>query len=107
VPANGVRPSPVKSGRFTMPLDDHIPRRGLTTREVAKRYRVSNNKIIDWIRNGQMRAINTASVLSAKPRFVIPPEALVEFERSRNAAEPTPPPRRRRKRSYKVDYFPD
>jgi transposase len=79
---------------------------GLTVRDAAKRFRVGEDKIRLWIRRGELRAINTASVACARPRFVIPPEALSEFERRRAAAPPPQPPRRRR-RPEATDYYPD
>jgi transposase len=80
---------------------------GLTVRDVARRYRVGDDKVRGWIRRGELRAINTAAVLRGKPRWVVPVEALAEFERRRSAAEPPQPARRRRKQPGFVDYFPD
>jgi hypothetical protein len=82
------------------------PARGLTVRDVARRYRVSPDKVRAWIARGELRAINTASAMCGKPRFVIPPEALTDFERRRDASPPPIPPRRR-KRTNLVDYYPD
>src|SRR5262249_21232581 len=90
---------PIETG-----YDGHPP--GLTVREVSRRYRVGEDKVREWIRHGELRAINTAAVRCGKPRFVILPEALAEFEQSRAAAEPPKPPRKRR-RTSRVDYYPD
>ena len=79
---------------------------GLTVPEVARLYRVSRAKALNWIKAGELRAINTADALCAKPRWVILPDALAEFER-RRAGGPPPKTARRRKRSCTVDYFPD
>jgi len=79
---------------------------GLTVADVAKRYRVSPDKVRAWIRRGELAAINTSSAMCGKPRFVILPEALSAFERGRGAAASPKPPRRRR-RSELVDFFPD
>jgi hypothetical protein len=91
-------------------MTDHPPpvslAAGLTVRDVARRYRVSPDKVRGWIRSGQLVAINTGSSLCCKPRFVVLPEALAAFERNRQAAPP-PKPTRRKKRSNKVDYYPD
>ena len=80
--------------------------RGLTVRDVAERYRVGEDKVRTWIRSGQLRAINTAAAKCAKPRFVIPPDALAEFEQRRSAAQPAKQPRRRRKAAA-IDFYPD
>jgi hypothetical protein len=89
-----------------MPLDTSLPTAGLTVADVAKRYRVSPDKIRSWIAKGELAAINTATALCSKPRWVILPDALVAFERRRSAGPP-PKPARRRKRTDFVDYFPD
>jgi hypothetical protein len=79
---------------------------GLTVADVAKRYRVGQEKVRRWIARGELAAINTAAALCGKPRWVITPDALVAFER-RRAGGPLPKPPRRRKRTDFVDYFPD
>jgi hypothetical protein len=78
---------------------------GLTVAEVARRYRVSPDKVRTWINNGTLRAVNRRDICSGRPSWVIPPEALVDFERARAAAPPTKPARRK-KRTSSVDYFP-
>lgn len=78
---------------------------GLTVREVAQRYRVGEDKVRCWIRHGELAAVNTASSLCGRPRFVVPVDALAEFERRRSPAKPPAPPRRKR-RAVAVDYFP-
>jgi hypothetical protein len=79
---------------------------GLTTSDVARRYRVSEDKVRAWVRSGELPALNTASALCGKPRFIITPEGLAQFERGRAAAQPRPAPRRRR-RSDEMDFYPD
>jgi hypothetical protein len=79
---------------------------GQTVREIARRYRVSPAKVRAWIKSRHLGAINTADARCGKPRFVILPEHLAEFERRQSAASPPKPTRRRRPRP-KVDYYPD
>ncbi len=79
---------------------------GYTVADLAKRYRVSPDKVRAWIRRAELRAVNTADRRCARPRFVVSPEALAEFERGRQAATP-PKPAKRKKRIAQVDYFPD
>lgn len=70
---------------------------GLTVANVARRYRVGQSKVRAWIASGELRAINTADVLCGRPRWVIPAEALADFERRRAGGPQTSKtPRRRR-----------
>jgi excisionase family DNA binding protein len=87
-----------------MPPDTPSAPAGLTVADVAKRYRVGEDKVRRWIANGSLRAVNVASTLCGKPRWTILPEALAEFERQRAGGPPPRPPRRRRKPV--IDYFP-
>jgi hypothetical protein len=79
---------------------------GLTVRDVACRYRVSPDKVRGWIARGEIQAVNTATALCGRPRFVVLPDALVAFEKKRSVAPP-PKPARRRKRRELVDYYAD
>jgi excisionase family DNA binding protein len=87
-----------------VPLDRRAA--GLTVREVARRYRVGEDKVRGWIARGELAAINTAAMLCGRPRWVIQPEALVEFEQRRRGG-PAPMPQRRRRRVHEIDYYPD
>ncbi len=82
------------------------PAAGMTVREVARRYRVSPDKVRLWVKRGELAAINTATVLCGRPQLRITAEALAAFERSRSAGPP-PKPARRRRRAVQVDYYPD
>jgi hypothetical protein len=82
------------------------PLRGLTVADLARRYRVGEDKIRGWIKRGELRALNTAGVRCGKPRYVVTPEALEAFERGRQAAAPKPAPRRKR-RATTIDFYPD
>ena len=79
---------------------------GFTVREVARRYRVGEDKIRRWIARGELRTINTAAALCGKPRWVIPVEALEEFDRRRSASAPAKPSPRRRKRTATLHFYP-
>jgi hypothetical protein len=77
-----------------MPLDDTTvsASAGWTVANVAARYRISPDKVRAWTNRGELVAINTATALCGKPRWVVPPEALAAFEQRRAAQ-----PRRRRR----------
>ncbi|HEY7428408.1 MAG TPA: hypothetical protein VH682_29520 [Gemmataceae bacterium] len=87
----------------TTPL---LPTRGLTVRDVARRYRVGEDRVRGWIARGELRAINRRDTRSGRPSGVITPETLAEFERGRAAVTP-PKPTRRKKPRVAVDYYPD
>jgi excisionase family DNA binding protein len=78
----------------------------LTVAEVARRYRVSPDKVRTWIKSGRLVAVNTAARLCGKPRFVMTPEALRAFELGAAACPPPKAPKRQ-KRIKTVDYYPD
>jgi excisionase family DNA binding protein len=82
------------------------PARGYTPAELARLLRVSPDRIRAWIRSGELGAVNTAPGRLARPRFVVLPRHLEEWERRRSAG-PAPRPQRRRRRTAEVDYFPD
>jgi hypothetical protein len=79
---------------------------GLTVREVARRYRVGEDKVRGWIARGELAAVNTASALCGRPRWVVLPESLTEFERRRKGGTP-PKQKPRRRRPEIKDYYPD
>jgi excisionase family DNA binding protein len=81
------------------------PGRGLTVREVARRYRVSTDKVRSWIKRGELMAINTATALCGKRRFVVLPHHLAAFEQKR-ASGPEPKRPRRGRLGTLVDYYP-
>jgi hypothetical protein len=77
---------------------------GLTVADIARRYRVSPDKVRTWIRRGELAAINTADARCGKPRFVVTADALAAFEQGRQATPPKAA--KRNKRTNLVDYFP-
>jgi excisionase family DNA binding protein len=79
---------------------------GFTVRDVARRFRVSEDKVRAWIRRGELAAVNTSSALCGRPRWVISPDALAAFEARRAGGPPPAAPRRRRK-PVRKDWFPD
>lgn len=81
--------------------------RAYTVRDLAAHYRVSEDKIRRWIANGELKAVNTAARLCGRPRWVIPPESLVEFENRRRGGPAPKPERRRRRSAQEIDFYPD
>jgi transposase len=85
-------------------VSDPLPAAGLTVADVARRYRVSSDKVRTWIARGELAAINTAAALCGRPRWIITVDALTAFEQ-RRLAGPVPK-RRRKKKTGLVDYYP-
>jgi hypothetical protein len=94
-----------------MNADNDIPNtalRGLTPAEVARYLHVGHDRVRAWIKSGALGALNVAPALCGRPRFVVLPHHLAEFEKRRQAAAPAAPKRRkRRKQSGFIDFFPD
>jgi hypothetical protein len=86
-------------------MDDTHPAAGYTPNELARLLRVSPDRVRAWVKAGVLGALNVATHESGKPRFIILPHHLAEFEKLR-AAAPPPKPSRKRKKAYAVDYFP-
>ncbi len=78
---------------------------GYTVADVARRYRVGEDKVRGWIARRELAAVNVATTLCGRPQYRVTPEALAEFEGRRAAAPPPAPPRRRR-RTTAHDYYP-
>ena len=91
-------------------MSDSTPVRGYTPNELARLLRVSPDKVPSWIKRGELSAIDTARHRCGRPRFIVLPHHLVEFEQRRKASTPAanPTPRRRRRtETMEIDYYPD
>ena len=69
----------------------------LTPPEVARLLRVDAHSVLDWIRNGELRASNVASRTSTRPRWRVHRGDVDAFCLAARAATP-PPPRAKRPR---------
>lgn len=63
----------------------------LTPPQLAKKFAVGVEKVLAWIRNGELRAVNVAQTTGGRPRWRISPAALEAFIRRRESAVPLPP----------------
>jgi hypothetical protein len=72
-----------------------------TPPQVAERLGVNPVKVLGWIRDGELRAVDVSlRPGKGRPRWRIAPDALRDFERSRScvaSAAPAPSRRRREK----------
>jgi predicted site-specific integrase-resolvase len=69
----------------------------LTPPEVARLWGIATEKVLAWIRSGELRAVNAATTLGGRPRYLIDVDDLAAFERSRatTVTPPTKPAKRR------------
>ena len=74
-------------------------------REIAAMYRISINKVLAWVRSGELKAINVGRDNAKRPRFLIPVESLSAFEASRASRPPATKAKRRRRQPADVKSF--
>ncbi len=79
---------------------------GFTVADLARRYRVGEDKVRLWIKRGELIALNTSMTECARPRFVVTADALEQFEQRRRVGPAHKKPKRQRK-SDLIDYYPD
>ena len=65
-------------------------KRKLTPPEIAGRFGVDVMKVLAWIKTGELRAINGATRIGDRPRYLVDVADLEEFE-ARRAVVPAPP----------------
>jgi excisionase family DNA binding protein len=70
-----------------------MTREKLTPPEVARLWGVSHDKVLAWIRSGELRAIDVATKRDGRPQYRIDIEELNAFEQ-RRMVRPSSPPRR-------------
>jgi hypothetical protein len=73
----------------------------LTPPRLADKWGISPEKVLGWIRTGELRAINIAALQGGRPRYLIDEADLADFEKRREAK--TSPPLQSRKRKQRDD----
>ena len=77
-----------------------------TPPELAREWGVSPDKILTWIRNGELPATNLATERSGRPRYRIDAEGIAAFKAKRAVViAPSPAPRRRRTSPDVIEFF--
>lgn len=80
-------------------------RKKLTPPQVARLWGVSVDKVLTWIRSGELIAINASTSGSGRPRYLVDISALEAFERRRQVVAQKRIPRRRRDLRRKIKQF--
>lgn len=81
-------------------------RQKITPPELARRWGVAPEKVLTWIRSGELRAIDACARRGQRARYLIDLADVAEFE-SRRSTLPTPRrvSRPRRRRQNVVEFF--
>jgi hypothetical protein len=78
----------------------------VTPPQLAKEWGLAPEKILTWIKTGQLQAINVATSPGGRPRFLIDRADVAAFELTRTVVTPpTPRSRPRRRKSPDVIEF--
>jgi len=79
----------------------------LTPPEVAKLWGISSDKVLSWIKAGELRAIDASTRRGGRPRYLIGVDDIAQFEADRavKPREPRPVKRRRRGRGGAIEFF--
>lgn len=76
----------------------------MTPSEIARMLRVAPEKVVGWIRAGELRAVNIATRPTGRPRWVVSQDDLAAFERRRQTVA-TQNARRTRRPNGLVRHF--
>lgn len=68
-----------------------------TPPQLARLWGIGYDKVVAWIRSGELRAINAATTPGGRPRYLIDEADIKSFE-LRRAVSPPPPPQPRKRR---------
>jgi len=83
---------------------NRIVRSKLTPSELAKRWGISPDKVLVWIRNGELRAIDASTRRGGRPRYLIDELDIATFE-ERRAVAVTGKCRKKRRRDVGIIEF--
>ena len=77
----------------------------LTPPALARRWGISADKVLAWIRSGELKAINAATRPGGRPRYVIDEADVVRFEGSRAATQATTIKRKTCRKNHDIIEF--
>lgn len=79
---------------------------GYSVADLARRWKVGEDKVRAFLRTGELIGVNAAANLSARPQWRITRESIELFERRRSSAPPSKQPCSRRRQLGQTDYYP-
>jgi len=78
-----------------------IAKEKFTPPELAAKWGIDAQKVLAWIRSGELRAIDASTTPGGRRRFLIDVADIASFEERRTVQPPPTPAERRRQRRYK------
>ncbi len=76
-----------------------------TPPEIARRWGISPEKVVGWIRSGELKAMNAATRIGGRPRYLIDARDLEAFELRRSVAPKQPVRRQQHSSSGVTSYY--
>lgn len=77
----------------------------LSPPQLAAQWGIDVQKVLHWIKAGELRAINLATDRNGRPRYAIDVADISAFEAARAVTPPTPQIRRRRVDPNVIQFF--
>jgi len=87
------------------PCGRTFARSKLTPPQIAQLWGVGTGKVVAWIRQGELRAIDASSARGGRPRYLVDVADLAEFEERRSVVPKAPSRPQTRKESSSVSFF--
>lgn len=72
----------------------------ITPPAIARRFGITHEKVMHWIKSGQLKAVNIATRPTGRPRYVVAETELQAFENRRASVPMTPIPRKRKETAH-------
>lgn len=69
-------------------MSDSSTTRKLTPPQIARMWGISPEKVLAWIRSGELRAFNISRHPHGRPRYLVDIDDLAEFEANRAVVNP-------------------
>jgi len=83
-----------------------VDQQTVTPPELARTWRVKPERVIAWIKSGELRAFDVSTQPGVgRPRYRIPQDAIIEFENRRSAAQVKTTRRKRTQPVGVIEYF--
>lgn len=77
----------------------------ITPPQLAREWGIDSDKVLAWIRSGELRAVNAATRPGGVPRYLIDRDDVRAFEAARAVTAPAPSRPRRKRASGAVVEF--